>query len=503
MYLEHFGLDRFPFTIAPDPSFLFPSPGHQEGLAHLQYSLTGHGGLICLTGEVGTGKTTLCRAFLNQTPGQVRTAYVFNPQLSAIELLQALCDELSIAYTAEASQKQLYDRLNQQLLLWYANGERVIVVIDEAQSMPPSLLEQIRLLTNLETDSAKLLTLILVGQPELNTWLQQPQLRQLNQRITARYHLQGLQRHQVMAYLDHRMQAAGAQAGCFSRAAAMRMWRASGGVPRLLNALADRALLGAYAHGKLQVTRAQAMGAEREVLPSKAAALPVWSWRPATLFVSVAAAVAMAVLTLPYLAQLPSWQSMQPDAVVAEVAAEVAAEVDAEFDADSADPVARLAHQQGLAARSCDELVALGWQCLWVDWPLADIRAQRFPALVQGVDWRWRGAEQASSYPNNYQGQALILWQPPAGYNGLLRPGERSALVPWLRQRLGMDWQQGWQTIAPSGQAASLPQDLYDPLLANRVAQFQARQGLSADRIIGPRTVIALQSQARMAGEEG
>ncbi len=496
MYLEHFGLDRFPFTIAPDPSFLFPSPGHQEGLAHLQYSLTGHGGLICLTGEVGTGKTTLCRAFLNKTPGQVRTAYVFNPQLSAIELLQALCDELGIAYAAEASQKQLYDRLNQQLLLWYASGERVIVVIDEAQSMPPSLLEQIRLLTNLETDSAKLLTLILVGQPELNTWLQQPQLRQLNQRITARYHLQGLQRHQVMAYLDHRMQAAGAQAGCFSRSAAMRMWRASGGVPRLLNALADRALLGAYAHGKLQVTRAQAMGAEREVLPSKAAtrsatAQPVWSWRPAATLVVGVAMAALALQFLPQLPSLPNWQSMQSDAVVAEV--------DAEFDADSADPVARLAHQQGLAARSCDELAALGWQCLWVSWPLADIRTQRFPALVQGVDRRWRGAEQASSY----QGQALILWQPPTGYNGLLRPGERGALVPWLRQRLGMDWQQGWQTIAPSGQAASLPQDLYDPLLANRVAQFQAQQGLSADRIIGPRTVIALQSQARVAGEEG
>lgn len=473
MYLQHFGLTRFPFTIAPDPAFLYPSPAHEEALAHLQYSLTGHGGLICLTGEVGTGKTTLCRAFLSQAPAHVRTAYLFNPHLSALELLQALCDELGIPYQPDDSHKRLYDAINQQLLYWYAQGERVIVVIDEAQAMPPPLLEQIRLLTNLETDQAKLLTLILVGQPELRTMLQQHNLRQLNQRITARYHLPSLKAHQALAYLDHRMQAAGGQPGCFSHRAARALWRASHGVPRLLNALADRALLGAYAHSKSNVGMAQVRGAKSEILSLAQRSPTPW----------MIGLVCFVGLLLMVWANL-SWRLPEaPTVDVVDAAPETPAAI--------TDPVVRLSHAQSLPLQQCHELPAIGWQCLWVDWPLSELRLLSSAMLVRGVNGGWHSIEDLGQTP--YGGQALILWQPPKGYDGLLRPGQRGELVPWLRRQFGMTWGEQWQTISPQGQNKALPELLYDPLLANRVAQFQASRGLNADRIVGPRTLLALQ----------
>jgi general secretion pathway protein A len=271
MYLEYFGFQRLPFTIAPDPEFLFPSQGHQEALAHLSYAHTGHGGLICLTGEVGVGKTTLCRAFMKQLPEHTHLAYIFNPQLSPLELLQSLCDELAVEYPEDATLKSLYAILNQALLCCYGKRDRVICVIDEAQCMPASLLEQVRLLTNLETDKEKLLTLILVGQPELRDILQRHDLRQLNQRITARYHLNLLSLPECRAYLDHRVQCARCvlqpeSASLFNAAAVKVIWQASGGVPRLMNSLADRSLLGAYASSKSLVTRSIANQAVHEVL---------------------------------------------------------------------------------------------------------------------------------------------------------------------------------------------------------------------------------------------
>ena len=154
MYLEYFGLDKLPFTISPDPDFLYPSPGHQEALAHLSYALTDQGGLICLTGEVGTGKTTLCRALMASIPEGDHVAYIFNPQLSPVELMQSICDDLGIAYEKSASLKEVYASINEALVRFYGKHQRVICVIDEAQSMPVALLEQVRLLTNLETDRA-------------------------------------------------------------------------------------------------------------------------------------------------------------------------------------------------------------------------------------------------------------------------------------------------------------------------------------------------------------
>jgi len=195
MYLSHFGLREPPFSITPDPRFLYMSARHREALAHLVYGVGEHGGFVQLSGEVGTGKTSVCRCLLEQLPSQVDVALVLNPRLSPVELLAAVCDELRIAYPAgTTSPKELVDRLYRHLLEAHSRGRRTVLIVDEAQNLAPEVLEEVRLLTNLETTREKLLQVILIGQPELAALLEQPKLRQLAQRVTARYHLEPLSR---------------------------------------------------------------------------------------------------------------------------------------------------------------------------------------------------------------------------------------------------------------------------------------------------------------------
>jgi len=267
MYEAHFQLRQPPFSIAPDPEFLYLSAGHREALAHLTYGLS-HGGFVLITGEVGTGKTTLLRNLLQQMPPDVDVAFILNPRLTVRELLETLCDELGIDYSQRdrSSVKQFIDALNTHLLATHARGRSTVVIIDEAQNLAPTVLEQIRLLTNLETDKRKLLRIILLGQPELLELLARKELRQLAQRITARYHLRGLDRDDAFAYVVHRLQRAGGHPGIFSRAALARLHRISGGIPRVINLIADRAMLGAYAQGRHRVTWSIVGQAAREVL---------------------------------------------------------------------------------------------------------------------------------------------------------------------------------------------------------------------------------------------
>lgn len=245
MYLDYYGLDEAPFSITPDPTFIYLSGRHRDALAHLLYGVGkgGSGGFVQLTGEVGTGKTTLCRALLEQVPPETHIALVLNPLMGPVEMLAAICEELGIPVVGvEDSPKGLVDRLNAFLLDAHDRQERVVLVIDEAQNLSPESLEQVRLLTNLETSKDKLLQIILLGQPELRELLRRRSLRQLAQRITARYHLTPLGPEDTARYVSHRLAVAGAGRDPFSRSGMKALFHRSQGVPRLINIIADRSL---------------------------------------------------------------------------------------------------------------------------------------------------------------------------------------------------------------------------------------------------------------------
>ncbi|MDP6376828.1 MAG: AAA family ATPase [Kiritimatiellia bacterium] len=278
MYLEHFNLEHEPFSIAPDPNFLYLSDGHGEALAHLMYGFS-HGGFVLITGEVGTGKTTLLRNVIRQTPPDLDVAFILNPRLTVRELLETICDELGIAYDRNRVQsvKQFIDVLTRHLLKTHRGGRSTVVIIDEAQNLSPAVLEQIRLLTNLETNEKKLLRIILLGQPELDQMLQRNELRQLAQRITARYHLGALTKDDCHAYVEHRLEYAGGRKDLFLPGAQQRLYRLSGGIPRLINIIADRALLGAYVQNEDRVSPAIVNRAAAEVLGKRRPNQLVWT----------------------------------------------------------------------------------------------------------------------------------------------------------------------------------------------------------------------------------
>jgi len=299
MYTDYFGLKREPFSIAPDPRYLFMSDRHREALAHLLYGVNGGGGFVLLTGEVGAGKTTVCRAFLEQVPEKCHVAYIFNPKLTAIELLQTACEEFGIALPSPPPNgeglglKTYIDALNRHLLDTHARGENCVLIIDEAQNLSPEVLEQLRLLTNLETSERKLLQIILIGQPELRDMLMRPDMEQMAQRVIARYHLDALTLPETAQYVAHRLAVSGWNAGpLFDSKALKRIHELTRGIPRRINVLCDRALLGAYATGQRTVGTPIADKAAAEIydqLPRdrapKAKAptatnsqIPVWFW---------------------------------------------------------------------------------------------------------------------------------------------------------------------------------------------------------------------------------
>ena len=266
IYSDYFGLRESPFSIAPNPEYLYMSDRHREALAHLMYGIQGDGAFILLSGEVGTGKTTVCRCLLEQVPNEVDTAFILNPKLTAEELLAAACDDLSISYPENASIKTLTDVMNAYLLEAHARDRRTILIIDEAQNLSIEVLEQLRLLTNLETHQRKLLQIILLGQPELLDVLAKPELRQLSQRITARFHLGALTREEVTAYIRHRLGVAGAKGNFFSKRAIDQIFKLSDGIPRIINLVCDRSMLGAYSEGEMQVTPSIVDKAAGEIL---------------------------------------------------------------------------------------------------------------------------------------------------------------------------------------------------------------------------------------------
>ncbi|WP_184859061.1 ExeA family protein [Acidovorax soli] len=405
MYAPFFGLQHPPFSIAPDPRYLFMSERHREALAHLLYGLDAGGGFVLLTGEVGAGKTTVCRCFLEQIPENCNVAYIFNPKLTVGELLRSICDEFGVPHKPAVpgleTVKDCIDPLNASLLAAHASGRNNVLIIDEAQNLEADVLEQLRLLTNLETAERKLLQIILIGQPELRSMVARPSLEQLAQRVIARFHLDALSAHETQQYIAHRMAVAGLHGPVpFSRRAIRRVHALARGIPRRINLLCDRALLGAYAAGTREVSTAIVERAAREVFGAPVSAavatpraaragLPRWAlagagvvagaalvavagWslgmRPAQPQAAAAKAASTATPAAPLraassaVAKPPAVAASAPVVAVAPAAAPASAAASAAVPAPA--PVSGL--QQFLLAQSANDTVA--WQSLAAAW---------------------------------------------------------------------------------------------------------------------------------------
>lgn len=298
MYNDYFGFTEKPFSIAPNPRYLFMSQQHEEALAHLLYGIKEGNGFVLLTGEVGTGKTTLCNCLLEQLPADTNVAYILNPKVSVKELLATLCDEFNIEYQEPLSNKILIDKINDFLLKAHAANRNIVLIIDEAQNLSNEVLEQVRLLTNLETYEKKLLQIILIGQPELREKFFLPELRQLAQRITARFHLRPLSKKEVKLYINHRLNIAGSKTKIFKDNSSNRVHKLTGGIPRLINLVCDRALLAAYTQNKKQVNVNIINSAAAEVLYQNNAANSNWRKMTIPTGVFISAAIFLGILWL-------------------------------------------------------------------------------------------------------------------------------------------------------------------------------------------------------------
>ncbi len=387
MYSKYFGFSDLPFTIAPDPRYLYLSAQHREALASLLYGINCNGGFVLLTGDVGTGKTTVCRCLLEQLPASAEVAFILNPKYSITELLEAICDELKINYQHSRSQIKGYiDAINAHLLEAHARGVNTVLIIDEAQNLSLDVLEQIRLLTNLETSSQKLLQIILIGQPELLDKLARPELRQLDQRITARYHLNALSRAELAAYVSHRLAVGGSEAPLFSRLALWRLHRLTGGVPRRVNILCDRALLGAFVERRRTVGWRVLGRAAREVRGQSSRSAPRWR---------------LGVLSLALFGLLLGWAVWNPPLPTLDVAGLLSA---VPGEAQASAPIASIAPTLPDASPETAPLVELA--------PSASLEAVVPPRtpLSSPADWRWpEGTDLAATEPLAYQ-TLFRLW---------------------------------------------------------------------------------------------
>jgi general secretion pathway protein A len=541
MYTSYFGLNENPFSIAPDPLYLYMSERHREAMAHLQYGIKRDGGFVLLTGEVGAGKTTLCRSLLEQLPEGVDVAFVFNPKVSVIELLETICDELRIDRPEQGSVKKLVDRLNTYLLEANARGRKTVLFIDEAQNLSIDVLEQLRLLTNLETNRYKLLQIVLLGQPELLSILGRQEMRQFSQRVTARYHLGPLDAKEMGSYVHHRLAIAGSNRPLFPTTLNKTLWQLTGGIPRLINLVCDRALLGAYSLDRQQVDDGILRQAAREVLgtlqPSgkgKKAALTaglvglvlllgivtLWSWkRPSSIPVSPPLAAETKSSAQP---QKQIEEESNPEVSVASPENTLKTlptlwPNDFATAQSMKSAFADLAGLWGLsydADRSdyCSYAVAHGLECLVGKNSLDTLRNMNQPAiltlydddgdpfyvvlagLAQDSALFLAGGKQhelaLSAIASRWFGEYLLLWQRPTTERTLLKPGGTGASVEWLAKTL-----QELGLYEASGGEVRL-----EGALLGALKRFQLSNGLTPDGVLGPMTLIHFNSARNLAG---
>ncbi len=523
MYQSYFGLAEAPFSIAPDPRYLFLSQRHQEALAHLLYGVSGEGGFVLLTGDVGAGKTTICRCLLDQIPESCDVAYIFNPKLTVDELLSTICVEFGIACPpGNASIKVFVDCLNEHLLAANARGRQAVLIIDEAQNLSADVLEQMRLLTNLETNQRKLLQIILLGQPELATMLARPELRQLAQRIVARYHLGPLTKTEVAAYVRHRLEVAGTTRQLVPASLMGRLYRLSGGVPRVINVICDRALLGAFVQGKERIDATTLAKAAREVLHQPGVRRGRRQRALAVGLILVAGAGLVLLLSrlgqrdsippAPPTVAGPAVDAAQSERPGASAGAAVAADPDWPGEAQRSRSqelaYAALFRAWGLdypGGDACREAVRLGLRCRVARGGLDELRrlnrpavlvmrnrrGQEFHAALTGLDDN--GATLAmgpearklslDALADRWSGHYTLLWRMPPDASETIRQGERGPAVAWLGRQLA-------QAQGRTVDAGTDP--VFDEALVRQVKQFQLAEGLIPDGAVGPQTLVRL-----------
>jgi len=533
MYLRYFGLNEAPFSITPDPAFVFLSSRHRDALAHLLYGIGkgGSGGFVQLTGEVGTGKTTLCRCMLEQVPEGTRIALLLNPLISPLELLAAISEELEIDIGGSSdSTRLLVDGLNRYLLEAHGRGERVVVVIDEAQNLSPEALEQVRLLTNLETSKEKLLQIVLLGQPELRELLQRRSLRQLAQRITARYHLSPLGPQDTHLYIRHRLQVAGAQRNPFRQNAMKALYQRSQGIPRLINIIADRALLSAFSRERVEITASMVHEAANEVqLGERRVKRIRWPWLAGALAVLLVAVLVGGFFTGVYVpssigkgaAQSTAQPTGSPEQdaqlMVQSPVNAVQLENDTEPDVvDVLDSAWLDAHQQqswqGLAEvwrdrgaamalqAACDGDNSRGYACLKDQGSWSKIKRLGLPVILvlQGEVPSYLlllGMDEGrllvgipanpltvsrNAVESRWLGAYLVAWPQAVGWPSEISRGDDGPAVVTIMEMAARD-----DVPYHGGQ-------VFDATFERWLKNFQLRNGLEADGIVGRNTLLHL-----------
>jgi len=528
MYTSFFGLNEKPFAITPDPRYLYLSERHTEALAHLAYGISEAGGFIQLTGEVGTGKTTVLRSLLQQLPPHCDVALILNPRVTPAEFLLGICDELHVRVPegAAGSVKSLVDLLTHFLLDAHGRSRRIVLMVDEAQNLDADVLEQVRLLTNLETATQKLLQIILIGQPELREVLSRPELRQLAQRITGRYHLEALKKEETIAYVRHRARVAGANRDLFTPGAQRELHRLSGGVPRIINVIADRALLGAYTREQPVANAALVRRAASEVYGRPVLA-PWVRW-----LALGGAATGVALLGLVLWRAWPALDRAESPVVAAKAVEQPAAAtapvpppreaLGAVLARDAASTTADAAFGSlfslwGAAylpgnGVACDQALGHGLACVWQRGSLAQLKLINRPAILSLVDAEGTAHQVVLSelgddgarllvgggearvpvaeLADYWFGEFLVLWRPQAAGLRPLRAGMRGDDVRWLRQ--------GLQQL--SGLPATADGDYFDAELQQLVENFQRSRRLAVDGVAGLQTQLVLDAALGQPG---
>jgi general secretion pathway protein A len=587
MYNEYFGFKEAPFSIAPDPRYLYMTAQHREALAHLVYGLNSEGGCILLTGEVGTGKTTICRCLLEQIPDQANVALVLNPKVSEVELLETICDELKIDYPdADNSLKTYTDRIYQFLIESNRNNEKTVLIIDEAQNLSSPVLEQLRLLTNLETNQRKLLQIIILGQPELLDILARNEMRQLAQRITARFHLQPLTKSEVKAYVSHRLAISGQNIQIFPEKSIRLLYKLSNGVPRLINILCDRALLGAYVEGQYAVHPPIIKKAAKEVFgelknvedqhKNRQWLYPIAALSGVTVFaiavflyltlspvsdrenktdVNTSAAVntetqqpdilstapsaeqtpagEMTVSTgqtdeeIPAAAEMPPTENAAKKVMAAMASPDTKNNTEKNIQTGSeniekilnnknSNPVSAYQalfnawnhdYNNKVATTACKQAEAFSLRCLHKQGNLNSLKIHNRPAVLTLINHQGKPCYVtitsiqdglATVYSNNseykvklselnkyWYGQFILLWHKPEFYSSAINPGDSGNIVNWLSAHF-------------SGKQSTAGRKIYKNDLIEKVKTFQTQHSLIADGIVGPVTIIHLNSESGM-----